>query len=356
MKEIIDFSKQLIAIPSVAGDAVALRKVLRLALGQVRGLTVEHFERHGVRSALVYASRTRPSRFRALLNVHLDVIPAKSGQYIPRVKGKRLYGAGAMDMKANAAAAITAFAKVAPKAKAPLALQLVTDEEIGGFNGTKFQVERGVRADMVLATEPTNMDIVHMAKGVLWLKVTAKGIAAHGAYPWRGQNALLVIHQFITSLLRRYPRPSREVWRTTVNVSRIETTNTALNKIPDHASVWLDIRFIAEDTTSIVRTIRNLLPTGATLEIIAKEAALATPRNHPDVRLLARLATSFAAKPTVFRGAHGTSDARHFSATRAACIEFGPVGGGIGSDDEWVDIPSVHRYHDILRDFLSVLR
>jgi len=52
----------------------------------------------------------------------------------------------------------------AEELKYPIALQIVTDEEVGGFHGTKFQVENGVNAEFVIATEPTNLDIVTKAK------------------------------------------------------------------------------------------------------------------------------------------------------------------------------------------------
>ena len=67
-------------------------------------------------------------------------------------------------MKGNLVAAMFAFIDSAEIVDYPIALQLVTDEEIGGFFGTKFQVESGVLADFIIATEPTNLDVVTRAK------------------------------------------------------------------------------------------------------------------------------------------------------------------------------------------------
>lgn len=69
-----------------------------------------------------------------------------------------------MDMKANLSCALFAFKKYAKQVDYPLAIQFVTDEETGGYNGTKYQVESGVKADFILATEPTNFHIAHQAK------------------------------------------------------------------------------------------------------------------------------------------------------------------------------------------------
>lgn len=349
---ILALTKKFVAIESNPDNAVALERILALALTHLKGYTIEQFTKNGVRSALIYNTPKRPKKFTVLLNAHLDVIPGKKAQYTPRIVGKRLYGVGAMDMKANVACLIYAFNEVADKVDYPLALQLVTDEEVGGFYGTKHQIEKGVRADFVLAGEPTNFDIVNRAKGVLWLRISAKGKTAHGAYPWRGENAILRMHDFLAILKKKYPTPTQQKWITTVGVSTIATTNTALNKIPDNCSVELDIRFVPEDAKTILRNIRALLPKGFTLEVLANEPALATPAEDAFLTLLGRAGARVTKKELVLRGAQGTSDARHF--TRVGCrgIEFGPIGGGIGSDKEWVDIPSLTKYHQILKDFL----
>ena len=52
------------------------------------------------------------------------------------------------------------------------------------------------------------------------------------------------------------------------------------------------------------------------------------------------------------RGAHGSSDARHFAKVNCSGIEFGLIGDGIGSDDEWVNIKSLERYYEVIKTFL----
>lgn len=354
-EDIVSFAQQLIAIESVAANPKGLEDALTLALSQLSGYTIERFERNGVKSALVYNTPTRPKKFKVVLNTHLDVIPGKKEQYIPRIQGKKLFGVGAMDMKANLACAIAAFKDVAGVVKYPLALQLVTDEEIGGFDGTKYQVEQGVRADTVLATEPTSFDIVHQTKGILWLKVHARGKTAHGAYPWRGENALRTLITFLNALEKIYPTPKKESWVTTVNVSRIETNNQTFNKIPDEATVSLDIRYVPKDDKTILSRIRKVLPKGCTLEVIAKEPLIDTDKRNFYLLHLQKACENVLRKKTILRGAQGSSDARHFTQVGSSGIEFGPIGVGIGSDNEWVDIPSLSKYHEILKQFLISL-
>lgn len=353
LKNILSLSEKLIAIKSVDGNLKGLDEALSLALSELEDFTIEKFQRNGVKSALVYKSKTRPSKFKVLLNIHLDVISAKEGQYKPKIVGNKLYGAGAMDMKANASCAIFAFKELASKVDYPLGLQITTDEEIGGGHGTKYQIEKGVDTEFVLATEPTNFDIVHKAKGALQLKISTKGKTFHGAYPWKGENAIWKMNEFLNILKKKFPIPKNEKWGTMVNLSSIETTNKTLNKIPDDCCALLDVRFIAEDSKTILKTFKQILPKGFKMEVLAHEPAVFTKKDDIYVASLQRITKKVVEKNVILRGAHGTSDVSHFMKIRSAGIEFGPIGGGIGSDSEWVSIPSLETYYKILVEFLK---
>jgi succinyl-diaminopimelate desuccinylase len=354
-RDTLTLAKQFIAIRSDPENRTELNRILTIACSELRGFSKEIFERNGVRSVLFFNSRRRPSRFKVLLNGHLDVIPGKSRHYTPTVVKNRLYGVGAMDMKSNVACLINVFKTLAGRVSYPLGLQLVTDEEIGGFDGTKLQVEKGVRADFVIAGESTNFDIVTKAKGVLLLKIHCKGKTAHGAYPWRGKNALLKMNSFIAMLFKKFPVPNKQQWRSSFNLSRIETTNRSFNKVPDDCIAWLDIRFIPEDKDQILKTIKRMLPNGFRLEIVAHEPALEVAARNKYVQCLQSTSKKFNRKKVRLYGAQGTSDARHFTRVGCAGVEFGPIGGGIGTDREWVSIPSLQIYERILSDFLLSL-
>jgi len=319
-------------------------------LEHLKDFTIERFKNNGIKSALIYNTKNRPKKIKILLNGHLDVVPGKN--YKPSIKNGYLYGVGALDMKASAACLITTFKKVAGKVDYPLGLQLVTDEEVGGSNGTKYQVKMGVRADFVIAGEPTNFDIVHEAKGVLWLKITSKGSTAHGAYPWRGQNAILLMDKFLSKLMDKYPTPAKEAWKTTINIASINTTNKALNKIPDECTTFLDIRYIPKDTKVVISSIRKLLNRNLKMTILENEPPLPRSVDNPFVKKLQQASVKVLGKKNKRRGANGTSDARHFTSVGCPGIEFGPVGKNIGGDQECVNISSLENYSKILEEFL----
>jgi succinyl-diaminopimelate desuccinylase len=355
MLSYLELATQLIALRTDPG-AEARQLALDLIAAQLSGVTIEWFERNGQRSFLAYAGPQRPARFRVILNGHVDVIPGKPAQYHAQFVDDRLYGVGALDMKSNLAVMCAVFQSVVHQTPYPLALQVVSDEETGGFDGTAYQIESGVHTDFVISGETTQFAVVHQAKGIVWLKIHAHGETAHGAYPWRGRNALDMLHQSLTGIGQRFPLPADQAWVTTVNVARIETPNTAFNKVPDTASAWLDVRCVPADADHIVATIQACLHPSCTLEVVTNEPALQTAATHPDVVRLSQAIATVRQQPAVLAAAQGSSDARHYARVGTAGVEFGPIGGGIASDHEWTSIPDLAVYAQVLQTFLQSLR
>ena len=239
---------ELLAVPSTADRPDDLHRALGFVVDFVGpGFTVERFESGGKPSALIYRGTERP-RFQIILNAHLDVVPAPPDQFRPRREGDRLYARGAQDMKVSALVEAQVFRELAGGLPYPLGLQLVTDEEVGGRDGTLHQIGQGVSGEFVIIGEHSGLRIVTDSKGMITATLRAVGRGGHSAYPWHGDNALVKLHRSLANLLAAYPVATEEAWRTTVNIARIETPNQARNQIPAQAEAWLDIRFPPEDT------------------------------------------------------------------------------------------------------------
>ncbi len=352
---VIDLAKELIRIASVKGDTNALKNVIATAVAPLEGFTVEHFERNGVPSVLVYSGKSRPERFRIIFNAHLDVVPAKVEQFVPFEKEGKLFGRGAVDMKAAAAAEILIFKEMAAQVTFPVGLQLVTDEEVGGFDGTKYQVEQGVRADFVIAGEPTDFGINDRAKGILWAKVIARGTTAHGAYPWQGENALWKLEKFLERLREAYPEAREELWKTTVNLAKIETPNLTFNKVPDSAYALLDVRYVPEDEQTIVAALQHLAGNDATIEVQVKEPPQFTDPENEYVRSLKQVVKDVTGEEGKTIVKHGGSDIRLYNAVGCDGVTFGPPGYGLHTDEEWVSIEGLEQYGEMLRKFLVLI-
>ena len=166
----------MLAIPSTADRPDQLNRALDAVIDFVGpGFTVERFESNGKPSALLWAGDGPRPAFRIVLNGHLDVVPAAAEQFVPRRDGDRLYARGAQDMKVSALVQAAVFRELAARLPYPLGLQLVTDEEVGGRDGTRHQLEQGVTGEFVVIGEHSGLDIVADSKGLLHATLAAAG-------------------------------------------------------------------------------------------------------------------------------------------------------------------------------------
>lgn len=349
--KILKLAKELMSVPSVKGEVGEMDHVLEIAKRELLGISFKEYKDEGVPSVLFYNTKTFPKKFKLILDAHLDVVPGNLNQYKPKVVGDKLIGRGAYDMKAAGAAEILLFKELANNVDYPLGLQLVTDEEVGGFNGAKYQAEKGVDAECMIVGEcSSDFTLSVISKGVVSIAIIFKGAAAHAAYLWEGKNAIYELNQFLNNLWKLYPIPSKRVWETTVNVGIISTTNIVSNKVPGDASLRLDIRYIPGDGDTTIQKIKSILPSSSELEVLMYEPALNTPESNKYVQSFLKVAEKSLGSKIEIVGKNGACDLRHYP--NAAGFEFGPVGYGPHSDNEWVSIKSLDTYYKIMKDYL----
>jgi len=273
----------------------------------------------------------------------------------------RLYARGADDMKVSALVQACIFRELAPRLPYPIALQLVTDEEVGGRDGTLHQLNQGVSADFVIIGEGSGLDVITDSRGIAAVTLRAMGRSGHSAYPWRGDNALVRLLRSVDRILDAYPVPAEEAWQTTVNLARIATPNQTRNQIPSLAWAWLDIRFPPEDknlngqtSEQITAFLGNFCEPGVTAVIDSAEPAHHVDRGRAEVLLLQQAARSQGYDAN-FTRMYGSADGRFYQQCGMDAVIFGVSGDGQHSDDEYVDISSITPYYQALTDFLIAL-
>ena len=126
-----------------------------------------------------------------IVNTHLDVVPASSGQDRPfdgRVEDGVVFGRGACDCKGQAAMfylALAAIKEMGIELKGDLIGHLVIEEECGG-NGTLAFARGDDRADAALVLEPSELKILPSIRGAVWFTVNVYGRAGHSGQAGRG--------------------------------------------------------------------------------------------------------------------------------------------------------------------------
>lgn len=320
---------------------------------EARGAGVERRSLEGRQCLL---ARVGEGERRILLHGHLDVVPGRPRQFAPRRTGDRLVGRGSYDMKAALGAMMLSVSDLvaSPPPGLEVLLVIVPDEERAdpGANCTDMLVEDGLRGDFVICGEPTDMQVGVQSKGVLMMRIDVGGVAAHGATPWLGRNAILGAVELFHAIERLpFARESSELFeRPSINLGRIQGGD-AVNKVPDSCRMDVDVRYLPEQRPEeILRQVRSLDPTAEIEVLLERVPAYVSPR-HPLVRTLLEAAAR--QEPTSAAvGRDGASDAVAFLAAGVPAVEFGPRGGGHHGPDEHVDIPSLRRYRMALVDFL----
>jgi succinyl-diaminopimelate desuccinylase len=306
----------------------------------------------------VMISRVGPANGPSVIwHGHLDVVPAREGQFEPRVEGDRLIGRGAYDMKGALAAMLCALRDIADDARIGVTLLVVPDEETEDVDArsTDALVTAGLRADFAITGEPTDLHIGVQAKGVLAMRVQLAGIAAHGSTPWLGDNAILKAYDAFRRIeTLPFSRQSSELFdRPSINLARI-AGGDVFNKVPDACNMDIDIRYLPnQDPETILDEIRAI-PDLEILRVFQRAPALVS-RSNPYVQALRDALGRSIEGDVLSVGRDGASDAISFLEAGVPAVEFGPIGGGHHGPAEWVSIASLARYRRALCDFVRDL-
>lgn len=203
-----------------------------------------------------------------LLSAHTDVVPV-TGQNWTRApftlsrEGERLFGRGTTDMKGYLACMLSAADRAAKAdLKEPLKLLFSYDEEIGCVG---MQEMIGAVPDLIGAPracfvgEPTQMQIAIGHKGKAALEAHCTGQAGHSSLAPHFVNALHLASDMVAGLRdvqdwleKNGARDAAfDIPFSTLHVGKM-SGGTALNIVPDQASLTLEYRHLAADDPHMI--------------------------------------------------------------------------------------------------------
>jgi len=301
------------------------------------------------------AARKLKKHYQYILNGHLDVVPASyPNAFKPIVNGHKVFGRGTSDMKGTLAAMVELLKD--PQLKSvDVALMLNSDEEIGGYQGVKYLLEKeGYSCDCVIAPDGgDNFELVLAEKGVLHVKFMAQGVAAHGSRPWLGENAIEKLIKVYQKIKTKIPETTpRNRWLPTVNLGKM-IGGDAANKVPSAAEMLLDFRYPERKQRKILLDLITKV-TGdnqVAYELISDGDVMVTPPDNQYIQKILRVAKNINLNLKV-TNEHGASDGRYFSAKGIPVIMFKPICSATHIDNEWIDLQSLEKFSQLLKSFL----
>ena len=251
----IEFLRELIRIPSFStqeGDVAArLREeLLRVGVDDVRVDAIGN----------VVARLGQGSGSKLLYNGHMDTVGVgdrsawRRDPFGAEMKRGVIHGRGAADMK-GALAAMVYAAKLLVDSGARLTGDLyvagvVQEEPCEGLAMRYLVEEEGIRPDWVVFGEPSNLQLARGHRGRVELRVTTHGRSCHAATPHLGENAIYAAARVIVGieLLGAQLGFDSFLGGGSTAVTRIESTASSNNAIPDSCTLCIDRRLTGGET------------------------------------------------------------------------------------------------------------
>ena len=346
----VELTRVLCDIPSVSDDETPLADAIHAAISALPHLDV-------YRDGDTIVARTMLGRDqRVVIAGHIDTVPINDN--LPTrdvvVEGEAcIWGRGTVDMKAFVAVqTILAAELTAPRSD--ITWMWYDHEEVdSSLNGLgRLSKSRPdlFEADFAILGEPSNGEVEGGCNGTLRAIVRTRGMRAHSARSWIGENA---IHKAapILERLSRYRAHTITVegleYREGLNAVSI-SGGIAGNVIPDLCEVQVNFRFApSRSALEAEQHVRDVFE-GFEVEIVDL-----APGARPG--LDAPLAREFvAAVGAVPRPKYGWTDVSRFSALGVPAVNYGPGDPHLAHhDDERVPVAQIEAVARGLRAWLT---
>ena len=302
-----------------------------------------------------------------LLNAHMDTVGVDGMTGDPfgaEIRDGRLYGRGSQDMKGSLAAMLGATKALVDGGVAlagDLLVTAVADEEYISI-GTEDLVKR-VTADAAIVTEPSDLTLCRAHRGFIWYDVETFGRAAHGSRYKEGIDANMRMGRFLAKLdkleqeLRQ--RPAHPLAGTpSLHASRIRG-GKEISIYANHCLLQIERRTApgeteTQATAELQAIVDQLAADDPTFRATVKPTFERAPYEIGDDARIAQtleqaIVKRLGHKP-IHTGQTFWTDAAILGAAGIETVLIGPVGDGLHSAEEWVDVQSVVDLTAILAD------
>jgi succinyl-diaminopimelate desuccinylase len=399
LPRLVDMTQALVRVasPNPPGDTAAAAEVAKGLLGLIPGIEIQRVEPEPGIVSLVARVRAKRSGRRLIFNGHLDTFPVgdSAGWSVPPLSGAlldgRLYGRGVSDMKGGVACSILAAALLAEHADAwsgEVVLTLAGDEESMGSLGTGYLLNAvpEARGDANICGDVGSPMVVRFGeKGLLWIEVEARGVAAHGAHVHKGVNAIDRLRAALDRVkeLERLPvaapvavtraiadassiseaisgaGEAATLARVTVNIGTIEG-GVSPNLVPTHALARVDIRLPVGITTAVLQETLDVWlgpMEGVTWRLLRRFEPSFTDPGHEIISRVRAVAEEVLGTVPAVNMRVGGSDSRWYRMHGVPTVVYGLTPFNLGGPDEHIlvdELKAVVKVHTLAAfDFLS---
>lgn len=263
--EVVQFLREIIAVPSPGGREEAVVKRIKEEMLKIGYDSVRVDPLGNLLGIIGSGERI------IALDGHCDTVGVgnpDNWQWDPFEGDYRdhiIYGRGACDQKGGLASAIYA-GKILKEIGVPAGVSLlvvasVLEEDYEGLCWQYILKNSHIRPEVVLLTEPGNLEIKIGQRGRMEMKVKTRGVSCHGSAPDRGENAIYKIAPIIRDIqqLNKRLQSTSILGKGTITATEVSSTAPSLCAVADSAVLHLDRRLTEGETMeTCLKEIENL--------------------------------------------------------------------------------------------------
>jgi len=259
-------------------------------------------------------------------------------------------------MKGGVTAAMIAAAAIA-KAGVPgrLLVALVVDEEYESLGAQHFV--KNYMADACIVAEPSEEKLILAHKGFMWLELITRGRAAHGSRYDIGVSAIGKMGRIIAELERfdRDELRSRQhalLGPASQHCAVIEG-GTGLSTYSEKCVLQLERRTLpGESAEEVIKEVTHAVARAgeeAEIRVFLERPPLTCDRQSRIAECLRQAANAVNGSVPEESGVGGWMDAAFFASAGIPTVNYGAGGAGAHEAIEWVELDSVFRCTEVLR-------
>lgn len=348
--DVVELTRTICDIESVSGNETELADAIEAALRSFDHLEV-------IRDGDAIIARTNLGRDkRVVIAGHIDTVPVADNLPVKFLKFEReqvLWGRGTVDMKAGVAVQLKLAATIT-EPNVDVTWVFYDHEEVDAALNGLGRISRKrpelLNAQFAVLCEPSSAQVEGGCNGTMRATVTTRGVKAHSARPWMGENAVHKMGEVLVKLGAHTPDEVEVdglVYRESLNAV-IASGGIATNVIPDECQITVNYRFAPSKSAADAEAHLRDFFAGHELEVVDVAEGARPGLDLPEA------AAFVAAVGSTPKPKYGWTDVARFSALGIPAVNFGPGDPNKAhADDENVPVSQIYACETALAKWLS---
>ena len=348
--DVVELTRTICDIESVSGNETELADAIETAL---RGF--DHLE--VIRDGDAIIARTNLGRAkRVVIAGHIDTVPVADNLPVKFLQFEReqvLWGRGTVDMKAGVAVQLKLAATIT-EPNVDVTWVFYDHEEVDAALNGLGRISRNrpelLNAQFAVLCEPSSAQVEGGCNGTMRATVTTRGVKAHSARPWMGENAVHKMGEVLVKLAAHTPDEVEVdglVYRESLNAV-MASGGIATNVIPDECQLTVNYRFAPSKSAADAEAHLREFFAGHELEVVDVAEGARPGLDLPEA------AAFVAAVGSTPKPKYGWTDVARFSALGIPAVNFGPGDPNKAhADDENVPVSQIYACETALAKWLT---